>query len=99
MTLAGNTAVWLWTAWILPNRRAPLRELLVPAVIGAVALEVLKVLGAYVVPRYVTSSSELYGALGAVFALLLWLLVFGRVVVYVAVIEAQRATPAGFSAR
>jgi uncharacterized BrkB/YihY/UPF0761 family membrane protein len=52
---------------------------------------VLKVLGAYVVPRYVASSSELYGALGAVFALLLWLLVFGRLVVYIAVIEAKRA--------
>jgi membrane protein len=92
VTLAGNTALWLWTSWILPNRRAPLRRLLVPAVLGAVALEALKVLGAYVVPRYVTSASELYGALGAVFAVLLWLLVFGRVVVYVAVIEARRDT-------
>lgn len=91
VTLAGNTAAWLWTSWLLPNRRATLRRLLVPAIIGALALEVLKVLGAYVVPRYVASSSELYGALGVVFALLLWLLVFGRVAVYVAVIEAKRA--------
>lgn len=98
VTLGGNTALWLWTAWILPNRRTPLRRLLIPAVIGAVALEVLKVLGAYVVPHYVASSSELYGALGTVFALLLWLLVFGRVVVYVAVIEAMRNAPVGFSA-
>ncbi|MEX0663597.1 MAG: YhjD/YihY/BrkB family envelope integrity protein [Acidimicrobiia bacterium] len=90
VTIGGNTAVWLWTAWILPNRRARVRQLLVPALIGAVALEVLKVMGAYVVPRYVSSSSELYGALGTVFALLLWLLVFGRLVVYVAVIEAKR---------
>jgi len=99
VTVAGNTALWLWTAWILPNRPATPRQLLVPALTGGVALEVLKVLGAYVVPRYVSSSSELYGALGTVFALLLWLLVFGRLVVYIAVIEAERARPEGFSAR
>jgi membrane protein len=99
VTVAGNTALWLWTAWILPRRSAGLRHLLVPALIGGVALEVLKVLGAYVVPRYVASSSELYGALGTVFALLLWLLVFGRLVVYIAVIEAKRARTASFSAR
>ena len=88
VTLTGNTALWLWTSWVLPAREAPLRARIVPAIVGAVALEGLKVLGAYVVPHYVASSSELYGALGVVFAILLWLLVFGRVVVYLAVIEA-----------
>ncbi len=90
VTLAGNTALWLWTSWLLPNRRCGWRRLLLPAVLGAVALEALKVLGAYVVPHYVASSSELYGALGTVFAVLLWLLILGRVVVYMAVIEAER---------
>jgi membrane protein len=90
VTLAGNTALWLWTSRVLPSRATTLGVQLVPAIVGAVALEILKVLGAYVVPHYVSSSSELYGALGVVFALLLWLLVFGRVVVYVAVIEALR---------
>jgi membrane protein len=73
---------------VLPNRPVPMRALVVPAALGAVALEVLKVLGGYVVPHYITRSSELYGAIGTVFALLLWLLVFGRLVVYLAVIEA-----------
>lgn len=95
VTLAGNTALWLWTSWVLPNRGAPMGVLVTPAILGAVALEALKVLGAYVVPHYVSSSSELYGALGVVFALLLWLLGFGRVVVYVAVIEAFRAERSG----
>ncbi len=89
-TLAGNLGVWLWTSRVLPSRRTSLSVMLVPAIIGAFALEVLKVLGAYVVPHYVTTSSELYGTLGVVFAILLWLLVFGRVTVYVAVIEAKR---------
>jgi len=90
-SLAGNAALWMWTSWLLPNR--PLidwRVILVPAVLAALALEVLKVVGAYVVPRYVERSSELYGTIGVVFAILLWLLVLGRVVVYVAVIEAWR---------
>jgi membrane protein len=90
VTLAANAAVWLWTSRVLPNRPFTLRAALPGAIVGAVALEVLKVLGSYVVPRYITQSSELYGAIGVVVAVLLWLLIFGRVVVYVAVIEAER---------
>ena len=90
-TLVANTALWLWTSWLLPNRRVALRSLVAPAIAAAVALEVLKVTGAYVVPHYVATSSELYGTIGVVFAILLWLLVFGRVVVYLAVLEASRA--------
>jgi len=40
-----------------------------------------------VVPQLVRSSSALYGSIGVVFGMLLWLLVLGRLVVYVAVIE------------
>jgi membrane protein len=90
VSLAMNTTMWLWTSWFLPNRSVSLDVMLLPAFLAAIALEVLKVLGAYVVPRYVERSSELYGAIGVVFAILLWLLIFGRVVVYVAVIEADR---------
>lgn len=95
VSLAANAAVWLWTSRVLPNRTFVLRASLVPAVVGAVGLEVLKVLGSYVVPRYVTRSSELYGAIGVVVAVLLWLLVFGRLVVYVAVAEARPTPRAG----
>jgi membrane protein len=41
----------------------------------------------FVVPRVVASSSELYGPVGVVFAVLAWLLLFGRLVVYAAVVE------------
>jgi uncharacterized BrkB/YihY/UPF0761 family membrane protein len=47
------------------------------------------VLGAYAVPHLVARSSEIYGTIGVVFALLAWLLVFGRVVVSTAIIEAR----------
>ena len=54
---------------------------------GAVGLETLKVLGGYVVPQLVASSSALYGAIGTVFALIAWLWVFGRLVVLLTVLE------------
>jgi membrane protein len=82
-----NLLIWLWTSWILPNRRVPWRALLPAALVGAVALEILKILGGYVVPILVARSSALYGTLGVVFALLTWLLVFGRLVVLLSVIE------------
>jgi membrane protein len=92
VSLVANAALWLWTSRVLPNRPFSLRAAWPGALVGAVALEVLKVLGSYVVPRYITRSSELYGAIGVIIAVLLWLLIFGRVVLYVAVIEAERGT-------
>ena len=46
----------------------------------------LKIAASVVVPRMV-ASSELYGPVGVVFAVLAWLLLFGRLVVYAAVVE------------
>ena len=88
-SLVTDTALFAWTSWILPNRRLPVRALLPAALLGGVALETLKLLGAFVLPRLVSHASAVYGAIGVVFALLIWLLVFGRVVVYVALVEAR----------
>lgn len=82
-----NTAGFVWTAWVLPTRRIPIRSMLFAAAVGGVCLEVLKVVGTFVIPRIVSRSSELYDAISAVFALLVWFLVIGRVVVYVTLIE------------
>jgi membrane protein len=82
-----NTIGFVWTAWVLPTRRIPVRAMLLAALVGGVCLEVLKVVGTFVIPRIVSRSSELYGTIGAVFALLVWFLVIGRVVVYVTLIE------------
>jgi membrane protein len=82
-----NTLGFLWTAWVLPTRRLTFREMLPAAIVGGVCLEVLKIVGTFAIPRIVSRSSELYGTIGAVFALLVWFLVIGRVVVYVALIE------------
>jgi membrane protein len=85
--LATGVGLWLWTAHTLPNRRVGWRALLPAALLGAVGFEILKVLASFVVPRIVASSSDLYGPVGVVFAVLGWLLVFGRLVVYAAVTE------------
>jgi membrane protein len=87
LSLGVNIALWLWTAKVLPNRDVGWRALLPGAILGGVGLEVLKVVGAYYVPRLVSSSSELYGSLGVVFAILAWLLFFGRLIVYSAVLN------------
>ena len=87
MTLLVNFALWLWTAKVLPNRDVGWRPLVPGACLGAVGLEALKVAGGFVIPRVASSSSELYGSLGVVLAVLAWLLVFGRLIVYSAVLN------------
>jgi membrane protein len=87
-----NTFGFLWTAWILPTRRIPVRAMVAAAAIGGVCLEALKLIGTFVIPRIVSRSSELYGTIGAVFALLVWFLVIGRVVVYVTLVEYESWT-------
>ena len=87
VSLFVNTLLWLWTSWILPNRRVPWKALLPGALVGAVGLEVLKIAGVYVVPLLVKRSSAVYGTIGTVFALLAWLWVLGRLVVLVTLIE------------
>jgi membrane protein len=77
----------LWTAWILPTRTIPWRAMLPAAIVGAVCVEVLKLVGAFVIPSIVSRSSALYGTIGAVFALLVWFLLLGRVIVYVTLVE------------
>jgi membrane protein len=82
-----DTLGFLWTAWVLPSRRVAFRIMLPAAIVGGVGFEVLKLVGTFVIPSIVSRSSELYGAIGAVFALLVWFLILGRLVVYVSLIE------------
>jgi membrane protein len=82
-----DTLLFLWTGWVLPTRRIPLRAMVPAAIVGAICVEILKLVGAFVIPAIVSRSSALYGTIGAVFALLVWFLVLGRVVVYVTLVE------------
>jgi membrane protein len=82
-----NFALWLWTFKVLPNRDLPWRAHIPGAILGAIGMEVLKVVGGIYVPRAVAHSSALYGTLGVVFAVLAWLLFFGRLVIYATVLN------------
>ncbi|MGH9226089.1 MAG: YihY/virulence factor BrkB family protein [Acidimicrobiales bacterium] len=83
--LAIDIALWLWTFKILTNRKLGWKPFLPGAIAGAVGLGVLKALGGIYVPRLVTSASALYGSFAVIFAMLAWLLLFGRLVIYAAV--------------
>jgi len=88
--VAVNTALFLWTGNVLPNRNVGWKALLPGAVFGGIGLEVLKVVGSYYVPLAVASSSALYGSIGVVFAVLAWLFLFSRLVVYASVLNVVR---------
>lgn len=85
--LAVGMAMFLWTFWLLGKVEMPLRSLLPGAILGAVGFEILRDIGAFVVPALVTRSSAVYGSIGVVFVILAWLLLFGRLLVYAAVLN------------
>lgn len=88
--LGMNTLLFVWTYHLLGHVRVPWRAHLPGALLLAAGFELLKVVGAIYVPRAVASSSALYGSLGVVFAVLAWLLVYGRLIVYGAVVNVLR---------
>ena len=92
-----TTGLFVWTFTFLGNQPLPWRAHLPGALLIGAGFEVLKVIGTVLVPRAIAASSALYGALGVVFAVLTWLLVYARLIVYGAVLnvtrwEAERGT-------
>lgn len=85
-----STLLFVWTYASLCHARVGWRAHLPGAVLVAVGFELLKVVGAVWVPRAVASSSALYGSIGVVFAVLAWLLLYGRLLVYGAVANVLR---------
>ncbi|HET7720940.1 MAG TPA: YihY/virulence factor BrkB family protein, partial [Acidimicrobiales bacterium] len=90
VALALLTTFLLFTFRYLTEAPLPWRAHLPGAVVGAIGLQVLTVIGAVVVPRQVASSSAIYGTIGVVFAILAWLLLFGRLLVYSVVLNVVR---------
>ena len=79
-----------WMFWGLGTRRAPARDLLPGAIAAGIGFEILKLVGTIYVPRLVASSSSLYGPIGIVFAILAWLMVFARLLLYCSALNAVR---------
>ena len=88
--VALSFALFLWTMKVLPHSDVGIKPLVPGALVGAIGLEILKVVGGIYVPRLVASSSATYGSIGIVFAILAWLLFFGRLIVYSSVVNVVR---------
>ncbi len=80
--LVVDVVLFLWMFRALTNVSVSWRDHLPGAVAGGIGLEILKLIGTVYVPRAVSSSSALYGSLGVVFAILAWLAIASRLVVY-----------------
>ncbi len=85
-----TTVLFLWTYTSLGNSPVGWRVHLPGALLMAVGFEVLKVVGGVYIPRAVAGSSALYGSLGVVFAVLAWLAIYARLIVYGAVLNVVR---------
>jgi membrane protein len=85
-----TTVLFLWTYHLLGNKNVGWRVHLPGALLVAVGFEILKVVGSVFVPRAIASASALYGAIGVVFATLAWFAIYGRLIVYGAVLNVVR---------
>ena len=89
--LAAEVGLFWFLFWGLGTRRGvPARDLLPGAIVAAVGFEVLKLVGTVYVPQLVAKSSSLYGPLGIVFAILAWLALFAKLLVYSSTFNAVR---------
>jgi membrane protein len=82
--LAIDTVLFLWTFQQLANVSVGWRDHLPGAIVGAVGLGILKLVGAVYVPRLVGSASALYGSIGVVFAVLAWFVLGAKLLMYAA---------------
>jgi membrane protein len=86
--LAVEVGLFLWTFWLLGGRRVPWRQLLPGAVLAGLGFEILKLVATVYVPHLVSRASALYGPLGIVFAVLAWLSILARLIVYSSALNA-----------
>ena len=82
-----NFAIFLWTEKILPNRDVGWKPLVPGAIAAAIGFEALKLIAAYQVPQAIDRSSQLYGSIGIVLALLAFMLLLGRLLIYAATLN------------
>jgi membrane protein len=88
--LVVDTVLFLWTFDRLTNAPVPWRAHVPGAIVGGLGLAVLKLVGGLLVPRLVSSSSALYGSIGVVFAILAWMVLGAKLVVYTATYNVVR---------
>jgi uncharacterized BrkB/YihY/UPF0761 family membrane protein len=80
---------WLLVSMLLPHGGAPWRALLPGAAVVAVGIGAMHLVGSYYIPRKLSSTSQLYGALGIAATVMTWLFVACRLIVAAAVLNAM----------
>jgi membrane protein len=84
VSLAGSSALWLLTPWLLIGRRLPWERLLPQALLTAFGFTALGIASAIYVPRTVVAAAAQFGFIGVAFALLSWLFAIALVLVLTA---------------
>jgi membrane protein len=80
------SALFWWMFRVIGNAPVSWRRLLPGAISAGVGFQILNTLSGLIVPRLVRGSA-LYGSIGAVFAIIAWLFIFGRLMVYATVLN------------
>ncbi len=85
LVVVGVTAisfgVWWWVSWKLPHAPMSPRGLVPGAVFVALGADAMHAFTTYWIGPYVSHKSSTYGAVGIALAVLLWVYIFGRIVV------------------
>jgi membrane protein len=97
--LAANVGFWLWTSRALLEDRIEWRRLVPGAVVTGVGLVVVAVAFSLFMPTYIASKAKELGAIGAVFAIIIWFLAVGYVVIAGATVGAVLSEEPGPIAR
>jgi uncharacterized BrkB/YihY/UPF0761 family membrane protein len=79
---------WWWVSWQLPHAAVSPRDLIPGALGVALGADVMHALTTYWIGAVVARKSNTYGAVGIALAVLLWVYVFGRILVASAGINA-----------
>ncbi|HEX5146755.1 MAG TPA: YhjD/YihY/BrkB family envelope integrity protein, partial [Conexibacter sp.] len=77
--LVGNAALWLWSPWILLDRRVEWRRLVPSAVLTSVSMTALSIGSVIYMPEAIARSAARYGSIGIAIALVSWLVGVGFV--------------------
>ncbi len=88
--LVAEVGLFWWMFWGLGTRRVSPRDLLPGAIAAGIGFEILKLVGTVYLPHLVSRTSALYGPLGMVFAIITWLALFARLIVYSSTLNAVR---------
>jgi uncharacterized BrkB/YihY/UPF0761 family membrane protein len=89
LTTVVYIAGWLLASRALPHGDAPWQALLPGAILVGVGFEALHLVSAFYLGNKIASASETYGALGAAAAIIVWLYLFGRLMVASAMLNAS----------